>query len=222
MSSPGQASTSSGPAGDQAPVELNKRLEKDLQAWRPIIVNLHRLLTWQQPYYPAIVGGFVTTIFLLIWLFDPSVLTTLSLIGIVATALDYCVPLVQDKLLSIHKWNDKEEKVYKTVCVELASSLQSVQSAWQGWQALKEQKPTAYLIGLLSSLLFLAWVGNAVNNLLLTYLFVLGIVLFPGLKRQGHLDLVTAQIRSFIQQQITSRLPQSAGGSGSGDKKKEK
>jgi len=219
MSSP-QASTSTGPAGDQTPVELNKRLEKDLQAWRPIVVNLYRLLTWEQPSYPAIIGAFVTTIFLLIWLFDPSVLTTLSLIGIVATALDYCVPLLQDKLLSIHKWNDKHEKMYQNVCVELAASLHSVQNAWQAWQTLKEQKPTAYLIGLLSSLLFLAWVGNAVNNLLLTYLFILGITMFPGLKRQGHLDTVVAQIRSLIQQQITSRLPQSAGGSGSGDKKK--
>lgn len=37
----------------------------------------------------------------------------------------------------------------------------------------------------------LAWIGNNINNLFLTYLFIIAILLFPGMEQNGIIHLYT-------------------------------
>ncbi|XP_076366709.1 ADP-ribosylation factor-like protein 6-interacting protein 1 [Tachypleus tridentatus] len=59
---------------------------------------------------------------------------------------------------------------------------------------------------MLISLLALAWIGNVVNNMLLTFLLVLGPVTLPGLKHQGILQNYSRQIAQQLKNIVGQKL----------------
>jgi hypothetical protein len=150
-------------------------------------------MIWSTPQdCPNLVKS-VTGLFVLIWLFNTSVLTTLSVIGLVITVADYVAPLVFRDFFDSSRWGHKEEKVFETVCEEIATATFLVITLWNQWRDLKETKPKLYSFILLTSLLMLAYIGNTINNLLLLYVLTMFIVLLPGLKHHGILQQMINQ-----------------------------
>lgn len=162
-------------------------------------------MIWSKPHDCPVVLGSVTFIFLLIWLLNASVLTTLSVIGFLVTVADYSVPLVCSNLFDASKWSDREERVYETVCEEIATVTFLVISLWNQWTEMKETKPKIYSFILLTSLLMMAYIGNTINNLLLLYLLTMTLVSLPGLKHHGILQQMIKQSIQMIKG-ITSKI----------------
>ena len=52
-----------------------------------------------QDWYPGLTAGVVTVIYLLIHWLSPSLITLVSIIGLVITLLDYLVPMISDMVL---------------------------------------------------------------------------------------------------------------------------
>jgi len=100
----------------------------------------------------------------------------------------------------LNERSDNQEKQYKLVCDELSSAWSTVVSAYAAWGTLKSERPKTYYASLLSVLLVLAWLGNLINNLLLTYLIVLFVVMFPGLKHHGIINQYLAIVLSYVNQ----------------------
>lgn len=63
-----------------------------------------------------------------------------------------------------------------------------------------------YSIMLLVTLVVLAWIGNLINNLLLTYFIALFAVMFPGLKHHGIIQEYASKAASFVANLIGSKL----------------
>ncbi|XP_054160352.1 ADP-ribosylation factor-like protein 6-interacting protein 1 [Oppia nitens] len=179
-------STDSRSSGDTV---IQNQLKNHLKDWKHLVVKLYSILIWEaSDIYPLAIASVVSTIFLLIWYLDTSILTTLSVIGIVATVMDYGLPIVNHSLFNPNKWSASDEAKFETICTELVNNWTVVIKAYSQWQNTKNSNPKLYYAVLLSTLLSVSWIGNVVHNLLLTYLLVVFVALFPGLKHRGLID----------------------------------
>lgn len=70
---------------------------------------------------------------------------------------------------------------------------------------MKENNPKFYSIILLVNLIIIAWIGNLVNNLFLTYLGCLFLMLYPGMKKHGLIEKYTGEFRKKISDFIASK-----------------
>lgn len=57
-----------------------------------------------------------TIFFTIIWLLDPSILSTLSLIGLTLTISDYLVPVVAKSMFKAETWTPTKEKQFDELC----------------------------------------------------------------------------------------------------------
>jgi len=144
----------------------------------------------------------------LIWLLDATLLTTFSIIGIILTTADYAVPLVLSNLFDPANWNDKKEQEFNETCVALATTWKSLLDLWTEWNVIKATRPKLYSGLLLSILVVLAWIGNLFNNLFLTYLIVLFVALYPGLKTHGIIEKHLGKLIASVKEKVGDNLKQ--------------
>ncbi|KAK7112511.1 hypothetical protein V1264_011959 [Littorina saxatilis] len=163
-------------------------LKRDLEGWREALVTLKDLLTWKKQYYPAIIFGVTTFIFALIWLLQPSVMTTFAVLGLLLTATDFTVPLVGRYIFSYGQWTGTEERQFEDLCEGILHSRILISKFVRGLTRLKQERPTVYFVMLMAMLAFFAWMGSFMNNLFLTYFFVLAVLMIPGLQQKGLLQ----------------------------------
>ncbi|XP_067136720.1 ADP-ribosylation factor-like protein 6-interacting protein 1 [Centruroides vittatus] len=195
MAEDGEKPTESGKSVDQDRV---KTLKRHLEGWREILLPVNSVLMWEKSFYPAILIGVTSFIFLLVWICEPSVLTTFALLGLLASILDYAVPLISASFFDANKWTGTEEQKFEDICRGLVYTRQCVQDIWDTSAQLKEAKPKVYFVVVLIGLIFVAWIGSLVDNLFLTYLCVIQLVMLPGLKHNGILDKYTSKIVQMV------------------------
>lgn len=177
-----------------------------LESWKGLIIYLHSVFVWSQPHHAPVLAASVSALFLLIWLLDTSILTTLSVIGVLITLADYVVPLISSNLFDSSKFGDAEEAVYDTVCSEIALTCFTVQSFWRQWTDLKDTKPKLYSFLLLTSLLMMAYIGNSVNNLFLLYVIVLFAAMLPGLRAHGIIQQLMKKAVEVVKNLVGDKL----------------
>jgi len=182
----------------KAEQELVKLFKRRLENWREVLTHLNALITWEKPYYPGIITGVVTLIFILLWYFDPSVLTTLSIFGIIACVLDYVVPILSASFFDSSKWTGARERKYEEICYELVTVYIRMKTIWDSTRQIKETKPYIYFIGILGTLTATAWIGNLINNLFLTYLIALFASLLPGIKSHNLVQQNVSTVMALI------------------------
>ncbi|XP_061416272.1 ADP-ribosylation factor-like protein 6-interacting protein 1 [Lethenteron reissneri] len=161
------------------------RLEEQLQGWGEALLATDRVLRWEKPYYPALVVSATTLIFLVIYWLDPSVLTGLSIVVMLVCLADYLIPTLTAKFLSSKQWTTEQQQRFHEICSSLVKARLSVAHWGHQLLALKEEKPKVYFISVTTVLALAAWIGQQVHNLLLTFLIVTFLLLFPGLTQQG-------------------------------------
>ncbi|XP_045623562.2 ADP-ribosylation factor-like protein 6-interacting protein 1 [Procambarus clarkii] len=190
-----------------------KTLRRELEGWREVLCSVHSLLIWEKHYYPFISISTVTTLFLAIWYIEPSMLTLLSVLGITVTLCDYLVPQIVPWIVGAHYWTGAHERNYEQIITSIASLCGLASYISNTLTSMKESKPRTYFVMVTGSLLLCAWVGNTINNLLLTYLIVVGIVLLPGLKRHGIIQKYFSTAISVIANFMKSSVLTGLGGS---------
>ncbi|GFR19371.1 ADP-ribosylation factor-like protein 6-interacting protein 1 [Trichonephila clavata] len=178
--------------------ELVKICKRRLENWREVLTHCHALLTWKKPYYPGIIAAIVTFVFLMLWYFDTSVLTTASIFGIIACILDYVVPILSASFFDSNKWTGTQERKYEEICHGIVDGYLKIKCMFDSLRQVKETRPYCYFVGVLGVLLFTAWIGNLINNLFLIYLNVLFIALLPGLKSHPMIQENISKAMSMI------------------------
>lgn len=212
-SSSGSSSSASGSSVNVQ--QLKSQLANRFQANKPLVLKLHSILTWEQDIYAVFIAALVTVSFITIHLLNSSVLTTLSYLGIALALLDLAMPAIAKNLLSSQaKLSDKDTQRFDKVCLDLAKVYAFIRSTCDTCCSLKTKKPKFYYPALLGSLLVSAYIGNKFNNLFLTYLFTLLVVLYPGLDKRG----LPQKAIEFVYLKLGRRPPTFAG-SGAGDRR---
>jgi len=180
-------------------------LKKDLEAYREFILPLNKVLEWEQNHYPGILVGSITFLFAIIWYLEPSVLTSFSLIGLTACVVDFLVPMLSGYLFSASDWTIVQERQFDAICIRLLNAKTHVANGYLSLQKLKADKPKAYLVIMMGAFAVLAWIGSLIDNLLLTYLLVVFLVLVPGLRKHGILQKFTAQASVLIKRLLSKK-----------------
>jgi len=174
------------------------RLKKDLEGYRELLLPLKKIIEWEQNYYPAIIVGVITLVFALIWYIEPSVLTGVCMVGIIACVVDFTIPALTGVLFSSSDWNDAKEQQYDSICKRLLHAKQHFVSVKNYMATTKEEKPKLYVAALLGAFVVLAWLGSTIDNLFLTYLIVIGLALTPGVRKSGLVEKLSKQATDKI------------------------
>uniref|UniRef100_A0A1L8D9F3 Putative conserved plasma membrane protein n=1 Tax=Nyssomyia neivai TaxID=330878 RepID=A0A1L8D9F3_9DIPT len=173
--------------------ELNK-LKHNLEDWREIILEGSKILTWEKPFYPAVIFAAITLNYLVLWYLDFSELTLLALTALGFVILDYSYPIVGKFIFKPEKWTGVQEKEFEGICVAIYNAKQCIWGIYYKFLDAKENKSTLYVIVVSVILLFLAWIGSTIDNLLLSYLTTLLAFFYPGLCKIG----VIAKIKDVV------------------------
>ncbi|KAK5617392.1 ADP-ribosylation factor-like protein 6-interacting protein 1 [Crenichthys baileyi] len=174
------------------------QLEEQLQGWREVILAGDRVLRWEKPWFPGALIGAITVVFLLIYYLDPSVLTGLSCTVMLLCLADYFVPTLALKVFGSNKWTTEQQQRFHEICNNLVKSERRVIGWWKRLCSLKEEKPKVYFASVISGLLAVAWIGQQVHNLFLTYLIVSFLLLLPGLNQHGVISKYAAMAKREI------------------------
>ncbi|KAI2666293.1 ADP-ribosylation factor-like protein 6-interacting protein 1 [Labeo rohita] len=189
------------------------QLEEQLQGWGEVILAGDQVLRWEKPWYPGALLGATTILFMLVYFLDPSVLTGLSCTVMILCLADYLVPTLAPRVFGSNKClsplatshalveelgslvslsdrlqlllTTEQQQRFHEICGNLVKTQRRVFGWWKRLFALKEEKPKMYFLSVISSLVAVAWIGQQVHNLFLTYLIVSFLLLLPGLNQHG-------------------------------------
>jgi hypothetical protein len=89
----------------------------------------------------------------LFWFLDPSVLTTVSVIGLIATLVDYLVPTLAASICRPENWTGSKERTLEVICRELANAQTQAHIKWCLFYDMRHSRPK--LVGISSTLLTL-------------------------------------------------------------------
>lgn len=184
---------------------LSKKIKHSLENWREVILPLYEVLVWKKiPVHPGIIFGVSTTVFIFILLLDPTLLSFISSVCLIAVLLDYFVPIAMSRFFNPDSWTGPKEKKLEEICSLIGSAYLSARSDIFYFYSLKDSRPKTYYPVLIFGLLFLSWLGNNVNNVFLTYLLVTFALMLPGLKRSGYLEKFSSLIKQYLSQALRS------------------
>lgn len=174
-------------------------VEKDCQKYRSYLLLVDKLLEWEPAYVPGVAIALVTVLFAITWYMEPSIITSLSLIGILVCLLEYAAPFISNHFYKQpEQWNVILEARYSKVCERIVHAKKHLQCCCNQLCKMKTDKPNSFLLAVVGFLLLTAWIGSFIDTLLLIYLAVVVLVLIPGLRKHGLLQKVTDLIKSKI------------------------
>ncbi|ESN99677.1 hypothetical protein HELRODRAFT_105135 [Helobdella robusta] len=176
-----------------------KEAEKDLNKYRGYLLSLNKVFEWEPPYVPGIAIGVLTVLFAIIWYVEPTVLTLFSLVGIILCVLEYSAPFVSNQFFrQPEQWPHDTQAQYSKVCDRLLNGKKHAHCLWEKLVKLKTDKPNAFLISVVGTLVTVAWIGSLIDTLLLIYLAVVVVTMIPGLRKHGIIQKVTDLIKSKV------------------------
>ena len=169
------------------------KIKTGLEGWREVVIRLDSVLGWELDWYPAVTGGMLTATFLFVWYWDPTLLTFIAFMGLMATLVDFAGPKIINQVFGSN-WNGAKEKKYDQVCEEIVMAIENVETAFRFCREARGKKPVVHFFATCLFLIVLAWLGNRINNFFLAYALTLGLVMLPGLHRRGILQKHCSQI----------------------------
>lgn len=178
-------------------LEVSK-LKKDLNDWKFILLPLNNLLEWEHKFDPLVIIVIVSTIFGIIMSWSPSVLTTISVFCIIALVFDFAVPIITQQLFKTTEWTLSSDAKYTRICERISHFYGHLIRMKTRLIELRREKHSLYFLIVLFVLIFSIYVGQLVDNLLLSYLVSLTLCLLPGARRHNLPQIALNLIKSFI------------------------
>ncbi|XP_073399041.1 ADP-ribosylation factor-like protein 6-interacting protein 1 isoform X1 [Dendrobates tinctorius] len=160
-------------------------LEEHFQGWGEVVLLADRALRWEKPWFPAAIMGAVSFIFLMIYYLDPSVLSGVSCFIMCLCLADYLVPTLAPRIFGSNTWTTEQQQRLHEICSNLVKTRRRIIGWWRRLFVLKEEKPKMYFMSMITALAMVAWIGQQVHNLFLTYIIVSFVLLLPGLNKHG-------------------------------------
>lgn len=172
---------------EEKPDNSLNEVMKNLEGWRAALIRINTIVQWEKPYHPVLLLAPTTLTFLLIWCFEPSLLTAVALLGMTLSLVDFLVPLLSS-FYGPESWTVIEEQQFEQICERIMYVKDHFINARDVMISLKEEKPKVFFAVTMGLMSFLAWLGSLINNLVLTYLLANFLVLLPGLRKHQVLE----------------------------------
>jgi len=178
------------------------KLKHDLENWRELILVVDSVFKWEKMYFAGVIWGSLSLFYLLLWYMDFSFLTFISMAGLVAVVVDYVYPIVGKFIFKPENWSGEHENKYESICKSMVSIWFKLKEGQEAFFSAKEQRSAVFLVIVVVSLVFCAWLGSTINNLFLCYFVNLLVFLFPGLQHNGFVGKVKDQVGTLISSKI--------------------
>ncbi|CAK9803671.1 ADP-ribosylation factor-like protein 6-interacting protein 1 [Anthophora quadrimaculata] len=175
-----------------------KQLKRRMECWREVILPFNSILLWERSWYPGLILTITTTIFLLIWMLEPAVLTIISISLLVLTSVDYLVPPLTSFLCPVDSWTGQKERKLNKICENLSTIILQLQHLWKSMLQIRNDRPNVYYAGIIACLIVCIWIGSTINNLFLLYIAVNALLLMPGLKHKGRAMSAISCVRNYL------------------------
>jgi len=176
-----------------------------LESWREVALVLDSVLAWEKDWYPAVTAGSLTMVYLILFWLSPSMLTLLSIVGLLFTMLDYLGPKLMDRIFSPSLWTGEKEKKLDNVCKSLVSISLLGSSCCNSFSNLKTNSPMTHFSITASSLLVLAYLGSLVSGMFLSYILTLVALMLPGLYRRGLLAKYCSSLVLKVEEMVKGK-----------------
>ena len=72
-----------------------------LSDWREVVLHANSVLTWDQEWYAGVIAALVTTFYLAVWYWDPTLVTFIAFSGLFLTLADYVGPKIINQVCTI-------------------------------------------------------------------------------------------------------------------------
>merc|ERR1712098_691993 len=154
------------------------------------------VLAWDKDWHPAVTAGSLTLTYLILFWLSPSILTLLSIIGLVATLLDYLGPMLIDKIFCSTQWTGEKEKKLDNVCKSVVNTT---------FSNLKTTSPITHFGVTTTSLLLLAYIGSLVSGMFLSYIVTMLVLMLPGLYRRGLLARYCSSLVLKVEEMVKGK-----------------
>nr|CAH7737463.1 unnamed protein product [Callosobruchus chinensis] len=165
-----------------------RKLRLSMETYREILVLTNSVLLWEKQWHPTALIGGTTALFMLIWLAEPNILTVISLLGLLITVTDYILPAVVTAIFRAESWTTEKQRNYEEICTNIILYKTKFELLATSYYRMRVTNPKLYFSITIFSLSLLTWVGGTIDNLFLTYLLVLTILLLPGMMTNGMLN----------------------------------
>jgi len=172
-----------------------------LQPWREITLLVNQLLLWEKPFFPAVIAGVTTFLYLVLYCMDLSNLTLFPLLGVLILVADFGVPFVTPKVFDPAKWTSSQEQEFEKICGCISRASQELSKACTSVCEAKDKSPKLFFVATLTVLLSLSWIGSWLNGIFAAWVISLAVLMLPGLKKNGALDKVIQMVMSKTKSQ---------------------
>jgi hypothetical protein len=118
------------------------KVKHDLEVYRELLLILNSVFKWEQSFFPGIIAGVQTLLFIVVWYLDFSLLTLVALITILVTVVDYGYPLVSKFIFKAENWSGTQEKLYEQVIQDIVDVKLSVCGAVSSFFSSRSERST--------------------------------------------------------------------------------
>jgi len=181
------------------------RVKGCLESWREVVIIMDSVLAWDKDWHPAVTAGSLTLTYLILFWLSPSILTLLSIIGLVVTLLDYLGPMLIDKIFCSTQWTGEKEKKLDNVCKSVVNTTFFLSSCWTSLSNLKTTSPITHFGVTTTSLLLLAYIGSLVSGMFLSYIVTMLVLMLPGLYRRGLLARYCSSLVLKVEEMVKGK-----------------
>ncbi|KAJ3642896.1 hypothetical protein Zmor_025644 [Zophobas morio] len=188
-----------------------RKLKHALEHWKEIVLLGKKVFIWDKQWHPTALVGGSTILFTFLWLLDPSILTVVSVFGLVLTVCDYMIPTIASSFFKPEKWTSRKEQEFEELCTSIVLYKAKIELAWGRYYRMKNTNRKMYFGLTIVFLSLLAYIGCSFNNLFIAYVLVTLLMLFPGMEHKGMIRRCSEQIHNFVTEllrQGKSKLPE--------------
>jgi hypothetical protein len=195
--------------GEGRTVNVNRvdDFKQGLAGHKEVLAVCWELLTWKRDWYPVVLVSAVTFAYTLIWWNDVTVLTSLSLLGILLVCVDLASTHARSMLSSVVAYTPEREHLFTDMCIWLSQATTVVAGLAASAASWRETNSIFYYTTTSTALLVLAWIGSLVPNMLLCYWATAALVLLPGISRNGLVAKYASRAQAEVQKVLRRYLP---------------
>ncbi|CAF0716064.1 unnamed protein product [Brachionus calyciflorus] len=173
-------------------------LKQKLENWKLLLLPINNLLDWEHRYAPFLIITVNTLVFGFIWYYNPSVLTLISIIGIFSLCIEIAIPFLVSYFFKSTEWDSRSEAKYTRICERLSNFQNHVLNFKTKLENTRRERQPLYFLIVFFFFVFCAYVGQMVDNLLLTFLAIMVITLTPGARRHRLLPRTLNKIKRTL------------------------
>lgn len=173
-------------------------LKQSFADWKYVLVHLNDLAEWEHQYDPLIIISVNTFLFGLMMYYSPSLLTTVAIIGLVLLLIESVVPILLNYVFKASPWDNVSESKYTRICEQISNLHQYLLKFQFRLENIRKERHSLYFCIVLFALIFCGYLGQCIDNVLLTYIAIMVITLTPGFRRHKMYNKIISKVKKTI------------------------